>query len=70
MPSRARTEARENVTWGTARPVLVCMLCGRQVGELVGRQVVHHAGCSGKLTLVGRTIRCCACRGSVTIEEV
>ena len=59
----------ETVSWPTTRPALVCMMCGRQVGEVVAGRLVHHADCSGSLTRVGRLLRCCNCGGSVVIDD-
>lgn len=56
------------VTWGRAVPALVCILCSRRVGEVIGGKIVHHRNRDGSLTRVGRTIRCCNCGGSVAIE--
>jgi hypothetical protein len=31
--------------------------------------VVHHAGCSREMPYPGRMVRCCACGGSLMVED-
>ena len=60
---------RKSFAWPTSRPALICMLCGRQEGEVVDGRAVHHAGCSREMPNQGRMIRCCACGGSLMVED-
>ncbi len=61
---------RKSFAWPTSRPALICMLCSRQVGEVVDGRVVHHAGCSREMPSLGRMVRCCACGGSLMVEDL
>lgn len=60
---------KNDISWPRTRPALMCILCGRQVGEVVDGRAVHHPGCSVGFRSVGGMLRCCNCGGSVTVEE-
>jgi|SwirhisoilCB2_FD_contig_31_21467438_length_521_multi_2_in_0_out_0_1 hypothetical protein len=47
-----------------------CMLCGTEVGQIIGGSFKKHAGCPGKLPRVGKMARCCHCGGSLYLDPV
>ncbi|MGE3273318.1 MAG: hypothetical protein AB7P40_31585 [Chloroflexota bacterium] len=55
---------------GIVQADLSCMMCGRQVGQIVDGTIVHRSGCGGTLRLERGLLRCCQCGGSVYREPV
>lgn len=71
----ALVEGRSLSPSSRRRPAVVqadlsCLMCGRQVGQLVDGRVVHRAGCGGQLRIDRGMLRCCQCGGSVYREPV
>lgn len=55
---------------GVVQADLGCLMCGRQVGQIVDGRVVHRAGCGGQLRIERGMLRCCGCGGSVYREPI
>jgi hypothetical protein len=55
---------------GIVQADLSCLMCGRNVGQVIDGRVVHRAGCSGQLRVERGMLRCCGCGGSVYREPV
>ncbi|MCC7369550.1 MAG: hypothetical protein IT306_14070 [Chloroflexi bacterium] len=55
---------------GVVQADLACMMCGRNVGQIVDGNIVHRTGCGGRLRLERGLLRCCQCGGSVYREPV
>ena len=73
--SAATAQARSSVASplrrkGVVQADLSCMMCGRNVGQMVDGNIVHRAGCGGTLRLDRGLLRCCQCGGSVYREPV
>ena len=49
---------------------LRCLLCSREVGQVLGGRVQQHPGCSIPMPQRGGTPRCCHCGGSLYLEPI
>jgi hypothetical protein len=47
---------------------VLCLLCGTEVGHIVGSKFVKHAGCSAPMPRTGGLPRCCHCGGSLYLD--
>jgi|SRR4051794_36144768 len=49
---------------------LSCLMCGRMVGHIIDKRVVHRTGCTGQIKLISGMLRCCQCSGTLYREPV
>lgn len=47
-----------------------CMLCGTEVGQVLGGTFKQHADCSAPMPRQAGTRRCCHCGGSLYFDPI
>jgi len=68
-----RTRREPVAARGRGRSVqadLSCLMCGRNVGQVIDGRVVHRAGCGGQIKIEHGMLRCCTCSGTLYREPV
>lgn len=47
-----------------------CMLCGAEVGQILGGTFTQHAGCKIEMPRKAGLRRCCHCGGSLYLDPI
>lgn len=47
-----------------------CMMCGVEVGQIVGGRLIRHAGCTASMPRKNGLARCCHCGGSLYLDPL